>query len=196
MQPQTAAPDSRCCAHTHTWSQGGKAGAQTGLLSPPVGGLFVLIPSGDGADKHTAESSQARSHNSPSLASLCVFFFSIREDKESEKFRLSSAGGREGSVGDAAPLPSRGEWMHSGAQPGAVGSFLCRKPRGKGSPHRQLLLDLRGFCAHLCRPETFPYTALRAGGSQGSVLLSKERCESCSPQPAPNWPWLCRRAQP
>lgn len=59
--------------HKYTWRQAGKAGAQTSLLSLLVGGLFVLIPSRDGADKHTAENSQARSHNIP-LLEFSVYF--------------------------------------------------------------------------------------------------------------------------
>lgn len=65
----------------------------------------MLIPSGDGADKHIAENSQARSHNTPLLAFLCVFF-SFQEDKESEKFRLSSTGGRDAWVSVVGMLPS------------------------------------------------------------------------------------------
>ena len=156
----------------------------------------MLIPSGDGADKHTAESSQARSHNTPSLASLCVFFSPSERIK-----RVRNSGFPLLGEGRAAweMLPHSllgGNGCTAGHSPALSGPSFAGSPEGRGAHTGSSCWDLRGFCAHLCRPETFPYTALRAGGSQGRVLLSKERCESCSPQPAPNWPWLCRRAQP
>lgn len=71
--PRRPVPEIVGGVYTHTRRQGGKAGVQTSLLSLLVGGLFVLIPSGDGADKHTAENSQARSHNIP-LLEFSVYF--------------------------------------------------------------------------------------------------------------------------
>lgn len=71
--PRRPVPEIVGGVYTHTRRQRGKAGVQTSLLSLLVGGLFVLIPSGDGADKHTAENSQARSHNIP-LLDFSVYF--------------------------------------------------------------------------------------------------------------------------
>lgn len=151
----------------------------------------MLIPSGDGADKHTAENSQARSHNIPSLALLCVFF-SIQEDKESEKFRLYSAGGREPwvSVGDAAQLPSRGYGCTVGHSPVLSGPSFAGNPEGRGAHTGSSCWDLRGFCAHPCCPETISlHSPLCRGLSRQRVLLSKERCEILLPaaqQPSPS----------
>lgn len=83
--------------HTHTRRQAGKAGAQTSLLSLLVGGLFVLIPSGDGADKHTAENSQARSHNIP-LLEFSVYF---SPSKRIKRVRNSGSLLGEGRLGAA-----------------------------------------------------------------------------------------------
>lgn len=71
--PRRPVPEIVGDVYTHTRRQRGKAGVQTSLLSLLVGGLFVLIPSGDRADKHTAENSQARSHNIP-LLDFSVYF--------------------------------------------------------------------------------------------------------------------------
>jgi len=84
--------------YTHTRRQRGKAGVQTSLLSLLVGGLFVLIASGDGADKHTAENSQARSHNIPLLHCSVYFAPSKRIKRVRNSGFLLLGEGRFGSA--------------------------------------------------------------------------------------------------
>lgn len=170
--------------HTHTRRQAGKAGAQTSLLSLLVGGLFVLIPSGDEADKHTAENSQARSHSIP-LLEFSVYF---SPSKRIRRVRNSGSVLGEGRLGaawwgwsPAFPAGSKPKGGHSQLGTGK-GPWLwipssCRKPSVEVGIHSRRRRGAGGISMVLSA-----VPRLRQSPGTSGLGASKQRNEVCSPR--------------